>query len=186
MTLVAIAASGASVTHTFDLVIASDDLRAAWRAGMGTLEPSCQQEIFDWQLVDANGDGRQDVMYRVAYEDYMGLRILVAGASSGYTAIDAVDGQGFQFSVEPGADGKPVVVVERNCCCVAEIYIYRLERVDGSDTLTELGGGQSESCETSGAFELMRDQSGRVRGFTETGKKKHRIWRLRKGALTEQ
>ncbi len=186
MTLVATAASGASVTHTFDLVIASDDLRAAWRAGMGTLEPSCQQEIFDWQLVDANGDGRQDVMYRVAYEDYMGLRILVAGASSGYTAIDAVDGQGFQFSVEPGADGKPVVVVERNCCCVAEIYIYRLERVDGSDTLTELGGGQSESCETSGAFELMRDQSGRVRGFTETGKKKHRIWRLRKGALTEQ
>lgn len=182
LTLVATSASGASVSHAIDIVVASDDLRAAWRAGMGTLEPSCQEEIAEWQLGDANGDGRKDVLYRIAYEDYTALRILLAGATGGFTPIDVADGNELNFAVEPGADGKPLVIIQRNCCCIAEMYFYRV----GEDSSTLLGEAQTQSCEEGGAFELLHDSQGRVRGFAETGKKKRRVWRLRKGVLTEE
>lgn len=165
VTFVATSSQGRTATFALGIEIASDDLRLAWKAGMGTVDPDCPGEFHDWQLADVDGDGSRDVLFRTVVEDYMKLTVIPAEGSGWGEPIDVYDGQPFHYEVEPGPGAKPLLVFERDCCCIGELEVVRIA---GGSWESLASGAQVDSCERGGKHELVRDGRGRVKGYATT------------------
>lgn len=155
--------AGGAISTPLVIEIASPDLVAAWRAGMGGFEPDCQARIMDFQFRDVDGDGAADLVYTTGdeHDDSANsgsfVRHVRRRIKDQFDTTDLTLPWGSLDPIVTPA-GAPAVLIEHTCCCRHEISIYQITR-DGAEELLEAVG---EECRAYQAVELERDKAGHI------------------------
>jgi hypothetical protein len=162
--------AGGAISSPLTIEIASTEIVAAWKAGMGGFEPDCSTRIRGFEMRDVDGDGAADLVYTTGDDKddsaNSGSFIVHVQRRVGdhFDGVDRTLPWGsIDTTVTPA--GATAIVTESSCCCRHELSIHQITAKGVEELLDAVG----EDCRNYQAVELERDKAGRITRVTTRG-----------------